>query len=83
MCRKKLPRTVKRHTPSASIEDREDLELIMSTLRSYGRIEDVEHLENLINHAGVDAVARATARIVTELSNQNQRERASNGGGNE
>ena len=83
MCRKKLPRTVKRQTPSSSIEEREDLELIMSTLRSYGRIAAVEHLENLINHAGVDAVARATARMVTELSNQNQRERASNGGGNE
>jgi len=83
MCRKKLPRTVKRQTPSSSIEEREDLELIMSTLRSYGRIATVEHLENLINHAGIDAVARATARMVTELSNRNQRERASNGGGNE
>ena len=83
MCRKKLPRTVKRQTPSSSIEDREELELIMSTLRSYGHIATVEHLENLINHAGIDAVARATARMVTELSNRNQRERASNGGGNE
>lgn len=84
MCRKKLPRTVKRHTASTSIDDREELELIMSTLRSYGHreaIAAVNHLENLINQAGVDAVARATARMVTELSNRIQSERASIGGG--
>jgi hypothetical protein len=89
MCRKKLPRTVKRHTASTtttSDSDREQLELVMSTLRSYGHreaIATIDHLENLINQAGVDAVARAAARIVRELSNRIQSERASNGGGNE
>mgnify|MGYP001274009540 FL=1 len=84
MCRKKLPRTVKRHTASTTTSDREQLELVMSTLRSYGHreaIATIAHLENLINQAGVDAVARASARIVRELSNRIQRERASNGGG--
>ena len=88
MCRKKLPRTVKRHTASTttSDSDREQLELVMSTLRSYGHreaIATIAHLENLINQAGVDAVARASARIVRELSNRIQSERVSIGGGNE
>lgn len=86
MCRKKLPRTVKRHTASTTTSDREQLELVMSTLRSYGHreaIATIAHLENLINQAGVDAVARASARIVRELSNRIQSERVSIGGGNE
>ena len=86
MCRKKLPRTVKRHTASTTTSDREQLELVMSTLRSYGHreaIATIAHLENLINQAGVDAVARASARIVRELSNRIQSERATIGGGNE
>ena len=91
MCRKKLPRTVKRHTASTTTastttSDREQLELVMSTLRSYGHreaIATIAHLENIINQAGVDAVARASARIVRELSNRIQSERATIGGGNE
>ena len=86
MCRKKLPRTVKRHTASTTTSDREQLELVMSTLRSYGHreaIATIAHLENLINQAGVDAVARASARIVRELSNRIRSERATIGGGNE
>ena len=84
LCRKKLPRTVKRHTASTTTSDREQLELIMSTLRSHDHREanaTVVHLENLINQAGVDAVARAAARIVRELSNRIQSERASIGCG--
>jgi hypothetical protein len=81
LCRKKLPRTIKRQTPSTNDEReefREQLELIMSTLRSRDNREGsatAAHLENLINHAGIDAVARATDRIVRELSNRIQRER--------
>jgi len=80
LCRKKLPRTIKRQTSTNNEREelREQLELVMSTLRSSDNREGsatADHLENLINHAGIDAVARAIDRIVRELSNRNQRER--------
>ena len=81
MCRKKLPRTIKRQTTSTNNDReqlREQLEVIMSTLRSHDHREanaTVVHLENLINQAGVDAVARAADRIVREVLNNIQRER--------
>jgi tRNA C32,U32 (ribose-2'-O)-methylase TrmJ len=75
-----LPRTIKRQTSTNNEREelREQLELVMSTLRSSDNREGsatADHLENLINHAGIDAVARAIDRIVRELSNRNQRER--------
>tara|TARA_Y100000389_G_scaffold204952_1_gene261183 strand:- start:5524 stop:5802 length:279 start_codon:yes stop_codon:yes gene_type:complete len=69
-------------TPHTQLNDREQLELIMSTLRSYGHreaIAAVDHLENLINAAGIDAVARASARMVRDLSNRSQSERDQTG----
>lgn len=85
LCRKKLPRTIKRQTPSTNNEREQlreqlelELELVISTVRSRDNREGsatAAHLENLINHAGIDAVARETDRIVREVSNNIQRER--------
>lgn len=81
LCRKKLPRTIKRQTTSTNNERerlREQLEFVIWSLRSRDNREGnatVAHLENLISHAGIDAVARETDRIVREISNNIQRER--------
>ena len=69
MCRKELPRT----TTTAPRRPAEQLELLMMSLRALNETESnaaVTHLENLINHAGIDAVATAAARAVREGTNR-------------